>query len=50
MDYLDDSVCGLTCEEMYRDDYDEEWDDDDTNDDRVANPSPVGCYAWLMGY
>ena len=49
MDYLDDFVCGLTCEEMYRDDYDEEWDDD-PNDYRAANPSPVGSYAWFMGY
>lgn len=48
MNYLDDYVCRITCEEMYRDDYDEEWED--VNEHRSKNTAPIGSYAWLMGY
>ena len=42
MNYLDDYVCRVTCEEMYRDDYDEEWEMD--NED--IKEGYVLAYVW----
>ena len=44
---IDNSTRRLICEEMYHDDSNEYYEDDDY---RVKSKAPVGSYAWLMGY
>ena len=44
---IDNSTHRLIREEMYHDDSNEYYDDDDY---RAKPNAPVGSYAWLMGY
>ena len=44
---IDNSARRLIREEMYHDDFDEDYEDDDY---RAKSNAPVGSYAWLMGY
>ena len=44
---IDNSARRLIREEMYHDDSNEYYEDDDY---RVKSKAPVGSYAWLMGY
>ena len=48
-DFLDDYVCRMTCQAMYHDDSDDDYEDD-AEDYRPAPKAPIGSYAWLMGY
>ena len=45
--FVDNSARRLIREEMYHDDSNEYYEDDDC---RVKSNAPVGSYAWLMGY
>lgn len=44
---IDNFARRLIHEEMYHDDSNEYYDDDDY---RAKPKAPVGSYAWLMGY
>lgn len=44
---IDNSARRLIREEMYHDDSNEYYEDDDY---RAKPNAPVGSYAWLMGY
>ena len=44
---IDNSARRFIREEMYHDDSNEYYEDDDY---RVKSNAPVGSYAWLMGY
>ena len=45
--FLDNYTNRMIREEMYHDDSNEYYEDDDY---RVKSKAPVGSYAWLMGY
>lgn len=46
---IDNLARRLIREEMYHDDSNEYYEDDNENYRYVSN-APIGSYAWLMGY
>ena len=47
--FVDNFARRLIREEMYHDDSNEYYEDDNENY-RCTSNAPVGSYAWLMGY